>query len=91
MEVFVKQKIMTVAQLIEILQEMNQDDEVAFGYPSGDYWRTTIAKQITSVEEAATIYSEYHGANKVDEEDAEYDDDDKLVIKPGRKAVVLLK
>lgn len=51
---------MTVAELIEQLQGMNQDAEVHFAHGSGDYWRTVVAPTVDSVSEGYVKYSEYH-------------------------------
>jgi len=61
---------MTVAELIEYLEEQDQTLEVKFSYPSGDYWRTQVAKDIEEVETGLVEYSDYHRMDKVvDEED----------------------
>jgi hypothetical protein len=67
---------MTVAELIEYLQEEDQTLEVKFSYNSGDYWRTQIAKDIETVETGLVDYSDYHRMDKV----VENDEDGTLVL-----------
>ena len=67
---------MTVAELIEYLQEQDQTLEVKFSYNSGDYWRTQIAKDIETVETGLVDYSDYHRMDKV----VENDEDGTLVL-----------
>jgi hypothetical protein len=63
---------MTVAELIEYLQEQDQTLEVKFYYNSGDYWRTHVAKDIDSIEVGHVVHSDYHRMDKVvDSEDPE--------------------
>ena len=67
---------MTVAELIEYLQEEDQTLEVKFSYNSGDYWRTQIAKDIETIETGLVDYSDYHRMDKV----VENDEDGTLVL-----------
>jgi hypothetical protein len=67
---------MTVAELIEYLQEQDQTLEVKFSYNSGDYWRTQIAKDIEEVETGLVEYSDYHRMDKV----VDNDEDGTLVL-----------
>jgi len=67
---------MTVAELIEYLQEQDQTLEVKFSYPSGDYWRTQVAKDIEEVETGLVEYSDYHRMDKV----VNNDEDGTLVL-----------
>jgi hypothetical protein len=67
---------MTVAELIEYLQEQDQTLEVKFSYPSGDYWRTQLAKDIEEVETGLVEYSDYHRMDKV----VDNDEDGTLVL-----------
>ena len=63
---------MTVAELIEYLQEQDQTLEVKFSYPSRDYWRPQVAKDIETVETGLVEYSDYrYGMDKVVENDEE--------------------
>jgi hypothetical protein len=67
---------MTVAELIEYLEEQDQTLEVKFSYPSGDYWRTQVAKDIEEVETGLVEYSDYHRMDKV----VDNDEDGTLVL-----------
>ena len=67
---------MTVAELIEYLQEEDQTLEVKFCYNSGDYWRTQVAKDIETVETGLVDYSDYHRMDKV----VENNEDGTLVL-----------
>jgi hypothetical protein len=67
---------MTVAELIEYLEEQDQTLEVKFSYNSGDYWRTQIAKDIEEVETGLVEYSDYHRMDKV----VNNDEDGTLVL-----------
>jgi hypothetical protein len=67
---------MTVAELIEYLEEQDQTLEVKFSYPSGDYWRTQVAKDIEEVETGLVEYSDYHRLDKV----VDNDEDGTLVL-----------
>jgi len=51
---------MKVADLIAELQEFDPEQEVHFAYPAGDYWRTTVAPKVASVEPGWVKRSEYH-------------------------------
>jgi hypothetical protein len=67
---------MTVAELIEYLEEQDQTLEVKFSYNSGDYWRTQLAKDIEEVETGLVEYSDYHRMDKV----VDNDEDGTLVL-----------
>jgi hypothetical protein len=67
---------MTVAELIEYLEEQDQTLEVKFSYNSGDYWRTQVAKDIEEVETGLVEYSDYHRLDKV----VDNDEDGTLVL-----------
>ena len=67
---------MTVAELIEYLEEQDQTLEVKFSYNSGDYWRTQLAKDIEEVETGLVEYSDYHRLDKV----VDNDEDGTLVL-----------
>ena len=67
---------MTVAELIEYLEEQDQTLEVKFSYTSGDYWRTQVAKDIEEVETGLVEYSDYHRMDKV----VDNDEDGTLVL-----------
>jgi hypothetical protein len=61
--------MMTVAELIEQLKDMNQNAEVHFAHGSGDYWRTVVAPKVDMVSEGYVKYSEYHRMDKIDDGD----------------------
>jgi hypothetical protein len=68
---------MTVAQLIQKLQNLNPELEVGFAYGYGDYIRTTVVADVSEAEEGEVVYSEYHQMDKLIEVD-EYADEDHL-------------
>lgn len=68
---------LTVAELIEQLQEMNPESPVYFTYNYGDYWRTKVAGSIKRVTEDKIEYSSYHSMMKVCKE---IDDEDENQI-----------
>lgn len=81
---------MTVAELIEQLQMMNQDAEVHFSYNYGDHWRTQVAPTVDSVNEGFVKHSEYHRMDKI------VDDEDEIYLEDGSrdediKEVVILE
>ena len=51
---------MTVKELKDLLSEYSDDLDVHFAFPSGDYWKTTLARPITSGELLPVQWSEYH-------------------------------
>jgi hypothetical protein len=61
---------MTVQELIHELQDFDPEMEVMFAYPSGDYWRTTLASEPSprGISEGEVVYSDYHRTNKVSED-----------------------
>lgn len=81
---------MNVTQLREMLQDLEAQGkgeiEVAFSYNYGDYWRTSVAATVHTVEEATVKYSEYHSMDKVVEDDA----DDEGAVPEGARTVVML-
>jgi hypothetical protein len=56
---------MKVFQLIQKLQEIDQDLEVAFSYNYGDRLRTAVASEVTRVSEEALVFSANHRMLKV--------------------------
>lgn len=58
---------MTVAELIAQLQQFDEDAKVHFAYNAGDYWRTTVAPEASSVEEGYVKHSNYHNKPVLDE------------------------
>lgn len=53
-------KSMTVAELIEALQDMPPDAPVVFAYNYGDHIRTTVTAGVSTVDEGRVTWSEYH-------------------------------
>lgn len=62
---------MTVAELIEELQEFDPEMPVHFAYPSGDYWKTTLTKPVSVVEIGTVEWSDYHRENRLIEDGEE--------------------
>ena len=56
---------LTVRQLIEELQVLDQDLEVRFAYNYGDYWKTQVAATIDTIETGYVKHSDYHRMDKV--------------------------
>jgi hypothetical protein len=84
---------MTVRDLIDRLSEFNPDAEILLGYPSGDYWRTEIAKPIDDVYDGIVEYSSYHKCDKIlkaIDEGEELDAVDETSI-TNERTVVLIK
>ena len=80
---------MTVQELIEELSLFPDDMEVEFAYNYGDYWRTTVCKEIKNIDTGYVEYSAYHRMDKlVDNDDEEYDDEEETEAK---REVVLLQ
>lgn len=76
---------MTKAELIQELSCFGDDEEVRIGCPSGDYWGTFLAREVTAVETAEVTESSYHNTFKV------VDDDNRDMYEPDElKKVILL-
>lgn len=74
---------MLVRELIEMLQNHDQDAEVAFEVPTGNYWRQVLAVSPTRVEQALSRYSEYNNGNVLidpDDDNEERDTDNLIVL-----------
>ena len=56
---------MKVAQLIEQLTRMDQDAEVHYRVPSGDYWGNELAFEAGQVQSEYIEFSDYHRENKL--------------------------
>lgn len=54
---------MTKGELVELLLDFDDDMEIGFAFPSGDYWRTTIVRTVGEVSEDEIENSEYHNEN----------------------------
>ena len=57
---------MTVGELKEELNQYSDDAPVYFTYNYGDHCHTEVAQGITSIEEGAIKYSDYHQMDIVD-------------------------
>jgi hypothetical protein len=66
---------MKVSELREMLEDFDGDMEVHFEYNYGDYWRTQVAPEVTSVNEAEVVWSEYHRMPKIVECDRDDEDE----------------
>ena len=66
---------LTVADLIASLQTMPQEAIVVFGYQSGDYWRTQLAKGVKNVELKKVQYSGYHEMHTIKDIDEDNGDE----------------
>lgn len=67
---------MTVAQLRKMLSYFDDDQEVFFSFPSGDYWGTILAREVDDVNLGMVKWSEYHRACKLVDEDPDNRDED---------------
>ena len=79
---------MTVQELIEELSLYPDDMEVEFAYNYGDYWRTTVCKEIKNIDTGYVEYSAYHRMNKLIDNDDEEDDEEETESK---REVLLLQ
>ena len=79
---------MTVQELIEELSLYPDDMEVEFAYNYGDYWRTTVCKEIKNIDTGYVEYSAYHRMNKLVDNDDEEDDEEETETK---REVLLLQ
>lgn len=77
-------KIETVADLKKALEDYPDDMRVRFVYPSGDYWRTELARQVKDLEEGMISHSDYHNMDRVDSyqdsDDEEPEDYDPVLL-----------
>ena len=71
MTVELKAKTLTVQELIDELSCHDPEALVLFSYNYGDYWRTSVAQGINSIEEQEVRWSEYHRMHKLVDEDSE--------------------
>jgi hypothetical protein len=83
---------MTVQELIEQLQDMDQNAEVHFAYNYGDHWRTEVAPSVGRVDTGAVVYSEYHRMDKIldADGDCEFDDEGREIVDESTRRVVVL-
>ena len=70
---------MKVRELIELLGDFDPEADVHIEYNYGDYWRTQVAPQVSSVGDGQVVYSEYHRMDKVVEHDDEDEESDPRV------------
>lgn len=56
---------MKVGELIAALSKFDLESEVRVESPTGDYWRTHVAREVTDVRELATKWSDYSRADKI--------------------------
>ena len=66
---------MNVKELIEQLQSMKPESEVHFTYNYGDHWRTKVAPKISEVFDGLVKRSEYHGTDKLMDENDMYENE----------------
>ena len=69
---------MTVAELIARLQSEDPEAVVHLAYNYGDRARTTVAPEVSTVEELTVRFSDYHGMPTLC--DGDEDDDAQVVI-----------
>ena len=79
---------MTVRELIDELKFFPDDMEVEFAYNYGDYWRTTVCKEIKDVDNGWVEYSGYHRMDKLVDVDDEDDDEEET---DERREVLILQ
>lgn len=62
---------MNVGELKRELSFFDDEQEVFFAFPSGDYWGTTQAKEVKDLTEEKVAWSDYHRSHKLIDEDHE--------------------
>jgi hypothetical protein len=67
-------RALTVGDLKNMLEGVDENMEVHISYNYGDYWRTQVAPDATEAEEVKVKYSSYHHMDKIVEEDSDEDD-----------------
>lgn len=69
---------MKVSELKQQLSFFDDEQEVFFAFPSGDYWGTTQAMEVGDLSEGKVAWSEYHRSHKLidDEHEERYDKDE---------------
>ena len=72
---------MTKGELIELLVDFDDDTEIGFAFPSGDYWRTTIIRSVGEVSETEIEYSDYHEENVLVNRDEMDDEENEIEYK----------
>lgn len=73
---------MKTRELIEKLQEIDPDGdgEVHFAYNYGDYWRTTVAPEVTKICLEIVHHSEYHSLPAISDGEHRHDDDVEVIV-----------
>jgi hypothetical protein len=72
---------LTVEELIEELQSMDPESRVVFAYNYGDHGRTEVAEVVTTIDEGAVEWSEYHRMPKtIETDDGQVQDDVASVV-----------
>lgn len=79
---------MKVSELIEQLKRHDGDAEVMFTYNYGDYWKTEVAQNVSSVSIIDVEYSDYHRMDKVVEINPRMCDEDGEEIENATREVV---
>lgn len=69
---------MKVSELKQQLSFFDDEQEVFFAFPSGDYWGTTQAREVEDLSEGKVAWSEYHRSHKLidDEHEERYEKDE---------------
>jgi hypothetical protein len=80
---------LTVKELIQQLECMDQDAYVHFTYNYGDHWRTQVAPVVCNVTEGFVQHSDYHRMDKLLDEDDVYDEETGDAPEDARRVVVL--
>ena len=80
---------MKVKDLIEILQEYDPEMEVHTSYNYGDYWHTQVAPKVGYVEEAQTVWSEYHRMPKLVDDQDDFEDNEHMKAHKGQRVVII--
>jgi len=71
---------MTVAELIEQLQNFDDETPVVFAYQYGDYRKTTVCAGIDSVGLEDIEWSDYHRMYREQSEDTDNETEEAVVI-----------
>lgn len=75
---------MNVRELREMLQALEAEGkgelEVKTSYNYGDYWKTTVAQDVSNCDEAEVKYSDYHQMDKVVDTDRDDCDEDTTTV-----------
>lgn len=80
---------MLVAELIAKLKKLDPSAEVYLSFGYGDRLRTTVAEEVTTVEEQKLTWSNYHESYRVPDDDFDDSKEDENEDHPNISAVVL--